>query len=164
VEAATHVWERDEEHFAFPVPRLVMKFWRPGPVPGYIFENKKNYTAARDSARTALAAATPEGRAYATFWAGRMQFAVEYISAIESVHRGGDAEASHRPGQALEFAESALKMLARAIQTYAGVVRTQTDRGAIAVAVEYGYRPLEQKVVELRKQVGSSEKAGLVRR
>ena len=45
IDAATIVWERDDEHFSFPVPSLLMKYWKAGPLPDYLEENRKNYDA-----------------------------------------------------------------------------------------------------------------------
>jgi len=48
-----------------------------------------------------------------------------------------------------------LANLRESIEAYAAVARNQTDRGAIALAVEYGYRPLEEKLSELKQQASS---------
>ena len=150
VDAATHVWESDDEHFAFPVPALVMKYWKPGPVPAYLEKNRGNYQAGYEAAQRAVSSATPVGRSYAEFWAKRMEFSVMYITSIEAVHRAATAEAAHQPKLAIEETTKALSTLHQALDAYATVAKTQSDRGAIAVAVEYGYRPLEKKLVELK--------------
>ena len=47
IDDATHVWERDDQfHFALPVPCLLTKYWKAGPLPDYLEENRKNYSAA----------------------------------------------------------------------------------------------------------------------
>ena len=84
-----------------------------------------------------------------------MEFSVKYIMVVESVRRAATAEAAHQTGQAVEETTKALATLRESIEAYAAVARNQTDRGAIALAVEYGYRPLEKKLSELKQQAGS---------
>ena len=153
VDEATHIWESDDEHFAFPVPALVMKYWKPGPVPEYLAKNRRNYEEGYEMAQRALSSSTPIGRDYAEFWVKRMEFAVKYIDAIEMVHLAATAEAAHQPKIAIEYTTKAIAVLREALDAYADVAHTQSDRGAIAVAVEYGYRPLEKKLVDLRLQL-----------
>ena len=62
VDAATIVWERDDEFIAVPVPKMVMRQWQAGPVPNYLEENRKNYEQGWNAAQRAVKAATPEGK------------------------------------------------------------------------------------------------------
>jgi hypothetical protein len=156
IDDATHVWERDDEHFAFPVPSLLMKYWKAGPLPGYLEENRQNYERGWKAAQHAVSVATPQGKSYAEYWAKRMEFAVKYITAVEFVRRAATAENAHRPQEAAEATAQALAALHDSLNAYAPAARTQSDRGAIAVADEYGYRPLEKKMSELRQQAGGS--------
>lgn len=150
IDDATIVWERDDEHFSFPVPSLLMKYWKAGPLPDYLEENRKNYDRGWQAAQRALTTATPEGKSLAEFWAKRMEFSVKYITAVQFVRRAASAEAAHQPQQAVEEATKGLASLRESIEAYAAVARTQSDRGSIAVAVEYGYRPLEKKIADLK--------------
>ena len=87
IDAATIVWERDDEHFSFPVPNMLMKYWKAGPLPDYLEENRKNYEQGWKAAQRAVSAATPEGKSVAEFWAKRMEFSVKYITAVEFVRK-----------------------------------------------------------------------------
>jgi hypothetical protein len=151
VDAATIVWERDDEFIAVPVPEMLMRQWKAGPLPDYLEENRKNYEQGWKAAQRAAAAATPEGKAYAEYWAKRMEFATKWVMVVESVRRAATAEEAHQTKQAVEETKNALADLREAIEAYAAVARNQTDRGAIALAVEYGYRPLEKKLSELKQ-------------
>jgi len=155
VDAATVVWERDDEFIAVPVPKMLMRQWKAGPVPDYLEENRKNYEQGWKAAQRAVSAATPKGKTYAEYWAKRMEFSVKYVMAVESVRRAATAEAAHQTGQAVEETTKALATLRESIEAYAAVARNQTDRGAIALAVEYGYRPLEKKLSELKQPASS---------
>jgi hypothetical protein len=151
VDAATIIWERDDEFIAVPVPEMLMRQWKAGPVPDYLEENRKNYEQGWKAAQRAAAAATPEGKAYAEYWAKRMEFATKWVMVVEAVRRAATAEGAHQAKQAVEETTNALAVLREAIEAYAAVARNQTDRGAIALAVEYGYRPLEKKLSELKQ-------------
>ena len=156
IDAATVVWETDDEHFSFPVPSLLMKYWKAGPLPDYLGENRKNYDQGWQAAQRAVAVATPEGKSLAEFWAKRMEFSVKYITAVEFVRRAATAEEAHQPQQAVQEATKALASLRESIEAYAAVARSQSDRGSIAVAVEYGYRPLEKKIADLKLLTASA--------
>jgi hypothetical protein len=155
IDAATVVWETDDEHFAFPVPSLLMKYWKAGPVPAYLEVNRKNYEEGWKAAERAVTVSTPEGKSLAEFWAKRMEFSVKYITAVQFFRRAAIAEDAHQPQQAVDEATKALASLHDAIEAYAAVARNQSDRGSIAVAFEYGYRPLQKKIAELKQQAAA---------
>ena len=159
IDAATAVWERDDEFIAVPVPEMLMRQWKAGPLPDYLEENRQKYQRGWEAAQHAVAVATPEGKRYAEYWAKRMEFSVKFIMVVESVRRAATAEDAHQPQQAIEEATKALAALRESIEAYAAVARNQTDRGAIAIAVEYGYRPLEKKLAELKKKPNSAAAA-----
>lgn len=81
---------------------------------------------------------------------------MKYITAIELVHQAATAEAAHNFQRALDLTTQANTSLREALDSYALVAHTQSDRGAIAVAAEYGYRPLEKKISDLKKQTVSN--------
>ena len=151
IDAATVVWERDDQFIAVPVPEMLMRQWKAGPLPGYLEENRRSYQHGWEAAQHAVGVASPEGKSYAEYWAKRMEFSVRFIDVVESVRRAASAEAAHQPEQEAAEVTKALTTLRQSIEAYAAVARNQTDRGAIAIAVEYGYRPLEKKLAELKK-------------
>jgi hypothetical protein len=156
VDAATVVWERDDEFIAVPVPKMLMRQWQAGPVPDYLEENRKNYEQGWKAAQRAVKAATPEGKKYAEYWAKRMEFATKWVMVVESVRRAATAEEKHQTKLAVDETANALALLREAIEAYAAVARNQTDRGAIALAVEYGHRPLEKKLAELKQEASTA--------
>jgi hypothetical protein len=151
IDAATLVWERDDQFFTSPVPSLLMIHWKAGPLPSYLEENRQNYQRGWEAAQHAVAVATPEGKSYAEYWEKRMEFSVRFIDVVESVRRAANAEAAHQPQQETAEVAQALTTIRESIEAYAAVARNQTDRGSIALAVEYGYRPLEKKLAELKQ-------------
>jgi hypothetical protein len=151
VELATINLEWNNLGFTFPVPGMMMKNWKPGPMPADLVEDRSSYQRALEAARRALARATPAGRSYVDYWVGRLEFAVGYIDTVEEVRRAASAEAAKKPEETLPYAATALADARRALEAYARVARDPSDRGAIAVMNEYVYRPLKAKVAELGK-------------
>ena len=161
VEAATltMVLAPSRSAIAFPVPRMLMKYWTPGPAPDYMGKARREYESALEAARRAREEATPGGRWYPDFWVGRLEFAAGYVEAVETLHDAATAEAAGRFADALEQARKALETLRQATLSYARVARTPTDLGAIAILNEYGHRALKAKMAELSKSLpaGSTE-------
>jgi len=135
----------------------LMKYWRPGPVPTYLAAVGNGYRRALAAAGRAREKATPGGRAYVDFWIGRLEFAAGYADTVQGVHLGGAAEMTNDYRGALQHAETALTSLRRALEAYARVARTQTDRGAIAMLGEFGYRRLKSKIADLTELVADSQ-------
>jgi hypothetical protein len=153
IESVTTYLADSNMNFSKERPGTLMKYWRPWPVPTYLAAVKNGYKRALAEARRAREKATPGGRSYVDFWMGRLEFAVAYADVVESVHRGGAAEMHNDYRSALQHAERALNTLRQAIEAYARVARTQTDRGAIAMVNEFGYRRLKTKSAELTQLV-----------
>ena len=151
VEAVTAIFEGSNYGFAFPVPNMMMKFWKAGPTPAYLAQARSGYQSALEAARRAQVKARPAGRSFVDFWVGRLEFAVGYVETVEAVHRAATAEAASNRREALRETEAALASLRGALESYARVARTRTDLGAIAVVNEFGCRALETKIAELRK-------------
>ncbi len=135
----------------------LMKYWRPGPVPAYLAAVKNGYQRALVAAERAREKAIPGGRAYVDFWVGRLEFAARYAETVQEVHYGGAAEMANDYRGALHYAERANGSLRQGLEAYARVARTQTDRGAIAMIDEFGYRRLNAKIAELTELVQDSQ-------
>ena len=154
VEAATSVFEQSDYGFGFPVPGLMMKHWRrPGPIPDHLSQVRDHYRTGLEAARRALQQSTNAGRSLPTFWIGRLEFAVDYVNAVEAVRQAAAAESSSRTEEALQQVREALQALGRALESYARVARNRTDLGVIAIVNEYGYRPLLEKSAALERIV-----------
>lgn len=151
VEAATATFEGNDYGFTFPVPGMLMKHWKAGPIPGYLGDARNHYEKALEAARGALAKSTPAGRGYLSFWVGRLEFAVGYVKTVEAVRRAATAEAATQRQEALKETEASLTFLRDALEAYVRVARNRTDLGAIAVVNEYGYRSLKTKIADLKR-------------
>jgi len=149
VEAVTANMEWNQLGFAFAIPRMMMKHWKPAPVAADLLGDRQGYQRALAAAREALPKASAGGRGYVEYWIGRLEFAVDYINAAEALHRAAMAEAKKDHAGSLREAEEGLADLRQGIEAYARVAQDQSDRGAIAILNEFAYRPLKAKVAAL---------------
>jgi hypothetical protein len=136
--------------FAFPVPGMMMKHWKPGPAPVEIPGYRRGYQSALDHARRAAAGAEPEGRSYIDYWIGRLEFGIGYLDAVDAVYQAAAAEAEGDRNEAIRKTELAENAARVAVEAYARVARNQSDRGAIATLNEYVNRPLRAKLESLK--------------
>ena len=127
--------------FSFPVPGLMMKYWKSGPAAAEISAYRLGYRRALERAQRAAAITLPSGQSYVNYWVGRLQFGIGYLDAVEAVSRGANAEATGKRTEALREAEKAEMSARAAVEAYARVARDQSDRGAIATLNEYVAHP-----------------------
>jgi hypothetical protein len=149
VEAVTVSMEWNELGFGFAVPGMMMKHWKPEPMSIDLLEDRRGYQRALDAARRALKKTRPAGRNYVEYWVGRLEYAVDYLNAVEAVHRAAMAEVKKDRTATLRETELALADVRHALEAYASIARDQSDRGALATLNEFVYRPLKAKVAEL---------------
>jgi Glycosyl hydrolase family 67 N-terminus len=150
-ESATLNVATNKTDFGYYIPKMIMKFWKAGPTPGYLVELEAQYERALAAARRAQEKATPEGRWYTDYWVGRLEFALGYARTVAAVQRAATAEAAHNSLECRKETEKALQMLTQSTEAYVRVARTRTDTGAIAVLNEYGIRPLKAKLADETK-------------
>ncbi len=162
----------------FPVPDLIMKFWKPGDLPDYLVQARTDYEQAMNLVRQAdrarratLGQADSRARSaaaddYIGYWMGRFVFGAGYIDTIEIVHQTADAEAEakklaktgpaekHRQKltEAAKLADRAERIARQTIDAYAHVARDQSDRGAVAVLAATVWRPLRDKARQLHEE------------
>jgi len=149
VEHITKDMEWHELGFAFAVPGMMMKHWIPEPMPDDLVEDRRGYQRALEAARRARRNAAAPGRNYADYWVGRLEFAVDYLNAVEAIRRAAIAEHRKDRGETFRQTETALEATRRALQAYVRVARDQSDRGAIAQLNEFVYRPLKARRMAL---------------
>jgi hypothetical protein len=104
-----------------------------------------------DAARRAQAESTPQGRWYAVYWVGRLEFALGFAKTADLVGSAATAEAANNHTECIQQTEKALQTITRATDAYARVVRTRSDVGAIAELNQYGIRALKAKLAEENK-------------
>jgi hypothetical protein len=151
VEAATLNVASNKINFGYYVPGMIMKFWAAGPTPAYLTNLEQQYQRALDAARRAQAESTPQGRWYAVYWVGRLEFALGFAKTADLVGSAATAEAANNHTECIQQTEKALQTITRATDAYARVVRTRSDVGAIAELNQYGIRALKAKLAEENK-------------
>ena len=150
LEAATIGLEWHGLGFAFPVPGMMTKQFKPTPFSSEMAAVRASYQRALDAARIARGQAGVTGCGYVDYWIGRLEFAIGYLDAVEASHLSAQAEAQKKPAEALQHAEAALAAARQALEGYARVARDQSDRATIAVMGEFVFRPLKARVEVLR--------------
>ena len=154
VEDVTKDMEWHELGFGFAVPGMMMKHWTPEPMPDDLLEDRRGYQRALEAARRAGSKVAATGRCYVDYWVGRLEFAVDYLNAVEAVHRAAIADQRKDRLETLRQTEIGLGATRRALEAYARVARDQSDRGAIAQLNEFVYRPLKAKRAALQTPAG----------
>ena len=94
VEAATQTLEWHGLGLTFTTPGMMIKHWTNEPLDSELKNVTSYYQAALEAATRALAKSTPAGQAYIRYWIGRLQFGIDYMSALNAVRSGGAAEAA----------------------------------------------------------------------
>ena len=152
--------------FSFPIPNMISKFMKPGPMPTGLAELREGYRRALSAAMRAASKAEAGRNSYAEYWVGRLRFAVGYFDCIEAVKQAATAEdkakkararnlpaiARDRQAEAAEHAQRALDTSRAMLESYARVATDRSDLGAIATMAEYIYRPLKRWAGELKTQ------------
>lgn len=147
----------------FPVPKMIMKFWKPGTLSRELAQDRKDFRQVQAHFKAALNKSRPQGRAYAQYWVDRCEFAIGYIDTIEAVLRAASLEQTAKDAEAKKDQELASKSFMEAaeqaqfafdssqkmLETMARAAQDQSDRGALATMVEYIYRPLKAETQRL---------------
>jgi len=151
VSQATVLFEWNDVSLSFPVPDMMTKHWKAGPMPTDLIEARAHYQLALKAALRALAKSRPGGRRYAEYWVGRLEFGIGYLNTIEAVKRAATAEAENKRVQALKEAKAAVDDARQATEFMVRVARDRSDVGTVAVLNTFVIRPLEAKVADLSK-------------
>jgi hypothetical protein len=154
LEGATRNLELHALGITFPVPGMIMKFWKPGTIQQEFIEIRQQYERALKFAEAASAAQSRTDPQYVNYYVGRLRFGVLYFQIIEAMKKGATAEAGGDRAEALREAKLAHELSRQSIEEYARVARDQSDRGAIAMLDEYVYRPLKDKVQSFKQETG----------
>ena len=109
-------------------------------LPAWITEVKTLYAGAMNEMYRGNTRAREGARPFVLYHAKRMEFALHYFTALESLYKAHD---THVRAEALE---AALESIYNALNAYADVARDSSDRGAIALLNEHGYRALRKAI------------------
>ena len=154
LEKATSQIDEKNLGFAFPVPGLLMKHYRPDPVPEWWQEVTDAYTQYMIELYRAHGSISGDARDMLFYYAKRGEYALEYLAAVKAVREAAIAKQKGDLEAALEHLETALESTYNCINTLSDVARDQSDRGVIAVLNKFAYRPL---LVEYEKVAAAAD-------
>ncbi len=106
------------------------------PLPAWITETKAHYASAMNEMYRANTRAREGARTLTLYHAKRCEFALHFFTALEALYKAHDASVR------AESLEAALEAIYNALNAYSDVARDGSDRGAIALMNEHGYRVL----------------------
>jgi len=134
---AAKIIEANDSKIGVPDPRMFLRHLESKePLPAWIIEVKTLYTGAMNEMYRANTRARGGARPYILYHAKRLEFALHYFTALESLYKAHDTAAR------AESLEAVVEATYNALNAYADVARDPSDRGVIALLNEYGYRVL----------------------
>lgn len=142
LEKATNRTDEMNIGFAFPVPGLLMKHYRPEPIPEWWQDITDAYTQYMIELYRAHGAFDRGSKHVLFYYAKRGEYVLEYLGAVKAVREAALAKKAGDTEKALEHLETALESTYNCINTLSDVARDQSDRGLVAVLNAYAYRPL----------------------
>lgn len=154
LEDATDLIDQNDLGFAFPVPGMLMRHYKPEPAPTWWAEASKHYEEAMNETYRTHDAAHRRSRRLLFHYAKRAEYNLQYIGCLQAMREAAIAEAKGDGEAAGEQLDKAIESLYNAIDTLSDVVEDPSDRGLIAVLVNFGYRPLLEKQAQLPENTG----------
>lgn len=137
VEKAAKLIAANDPRIGVPDPKMFLRHLESKePLPAWITEVKTHYTAAMNEMYRGNTRARGGARPFILYHAKRLEFALHYFTALESLYKAHDATAR------AESLEAAVEAIYNALNACADVARDPSDRGVIAVLNEHGYRAL----------------------
>lgn len=141
VASAASLIAANDPALAVPDARIITRHLESSePPPAWWAQAKDLYTQAMNEMYRANTRARDGARPFTLYHAKRFEFAVHFLTSIEAARKAGNAGAD-KDARAAAL-EAAIEAMVNALSAYADVARDPSDRGAIAVLNEHGYRPL----------------------
>ncbi|MFN0079490.1 MAG: PQQ-binding-like beta-propeller repeat protein [Prosthecobacter sp.] len=145
IDKASQLIAQHDPKLGVPAPDMLLRHLNSkAALPAWLTEVKTLYTTAMNEMYRANTRAREGSRSFTLYNAKRLEFTFHFISGIESLYK------SHDPATRAESLEAAMESIYNALNSYSDVARDSTDRGAIALLNEHGYRAL-RKVIKGEK-------------
>jgi hypothetical protein len=137
IEKAAHLIATNDAKIGVPAPDMLLRHLSSKePLPAWISEVKTLYASAMAEMYRGNTRARGGARPFILYHAKRLEFAMQYFTALEALYKAHDAAAR---GESLE---AAVEAIYNGITALGDVARDPSDRGAIALMNEFGYRAL----------------------
>jgi hypothetical protein len=138
VERASKLIDANAPDLGVPGPQMFLRHLDPKtPAPAWLTEVKTLYTGAMGEMYRGNTRARGGARPFILYHAKRMEFALHFCTALESLHKPAE-----------EAAELAPESIYNALNALADVARDSSDRGVIALLNAHGYRPVLKALSE----------------
>ncbi|MEQ2010503.1 MAG: hypothetical protein ABMA26_27265, partial [Limisphaerales bacterium] len=139
VEKAARLISANDPRVGVPDARLFLRHLESKePLPVWITEAKNHYTAAMNEMYRGNTRARGGARPFILYHAKRLEFALHYFLALESLYKAHDSTAR------TDSLEAAIESTYNALNAHADMARDASDLGVIAVLNEQGYRALRK--------------------
>ncbi|WP_395752345.1 PQQ-binding-like beta-propeller repeat protein [Prosthecobacter sp.] len=141
IEKASQLIAQNDPALGIPAPDMLLRHLHSKKaLPEWLTEAKAFYATAMNEMYRANTRAREGSRSFTLYNAKRLEFTFHFMSAIEALYK------SHDPATRADSLEAAMDSIYNALNSWSDVARDSTDRGAIALLNEYGYRPLVKVV------------------
>lgn len=141
IDQASQLITKNDPQLGIPAPDMLLRHLNAkGPVPEWLTQVKAHYLTAMNEMFRANTRAREGSRSFTLYNAKRLEFTFHFISAIESLYK------SHDETTRAASLEAAMDSIYNSLNSWSDVARDSTDRGAIALLNEYGYRPLVKTI------------------
>jgi outer membrane protein assembly factor BamB len=139
LEKAARLIEENDPALGIPAPDMLLRHLEgAAPPPEWLTRVKEHYLTAMNEMYRANTRAREGSRSLTLYHAKRMESAFHLLNCIESLHHAHDAAAR------ADSLEAARESIYNALNSWSDVARDSSDRGAIALLNEHGYRALQQ--------------------
>lgn len=154
VEEATSLLDSGDPAFGELRDEMVMKHYQAkGAAPAWLTKAKNLYSEAMDETYRANQRARKVSHEPLFYHAKRLEFALLYLTSLEGLHRASQARDQNNVKSQMDELEKATESLFNAISAQAEIARDNSNRGVIAVANTYGYRPLKAELERVEKAI-----------
>ncbi len=141
IDKASQIIAQNDPKLGVPAPEMLLRHLKSKEaLPAWLTEVKTLYTTAMSEMYRANTRAREGSRSFTLYNAKRLEFTFHFISCIEALYK------SHDTATRAESLEAALESIYNALNSYSDVARDSSDRGAIALLNEYGYRALRKAI------------------
>jgi hypothetical protein len=153
IEEASDLLQRDAPEAGLPEPDALLKHYRTGQAPpAWIKAARDLYAPAyEDLLRSLTRSRTDPGKSLFRR-TKRLEFALAYLDCVEALCLAGQARAKNDAALQTEQLEKALEAIYNALTAQGEAARDPSDRGAIAVLNEFGYRAIKAEVERLESR------------
>jgi hypothetical protein len=137
IATANDLITKHDPDLGVPAPDMLTRHLEAqGPVPEWLTQIKTHYLNAMNEMYRANTRAREGSRSLTLYHAKRLEFTFHFVTCIENLYK------AHDPAVRAESLTAAVESCYNALNSYADTARDSSDRGAIALLNEHGYRVL----------------------